>query len=45
MEIERKKVVSRDTKKDNNQTTYKSPLADDNDDEWDIPTFIRKKGK
>ena len=45
MEIERKKVVSRDTKKDNNQTTYKSPLADDNDDEWDIPTLIRKKGK
>jgi cell division protein FtsZ len=44
MEVEKKKI-KKDEKKDENITTYKSPLGGDDDDEWDIPTFIRKKGK
>jgi cell division protein FtsZ len=42
MEIEKKKI-KKDEKKDENITTYKSPLGGNDDDEWDIPTFIRKK--
>ena len=43
MEIERKKITKENKKDDKNTTAYKSPLGDDGDDEWDIPTFLRKK--
>jgi len=46
IETERKRTVTKEAKKENeNTTTYKSPLGGDNEDEWDIPTFLRKKGK
>jgi len=46
IETERKRMVTKEAKKENeNTTTYKSPLGGDNEDEWDIPTFLRKKGK
>ena len=46
LEVEKRKIISREIRKDGkNPTAYKSPLADEGDDEWDIPTFIRKKGK
>jgi cell division protein FtsZ len=44
IEVEKRRIISKEIKKDEeNKTTYKSPLADDNGDEWDIPTFLRKK--
>ena len=44
LEVERKK--GKKEKEENNITIYKSPLSDsENEEEWDIPTFIRKKGK
>ncbi|MCX6730112.1 MAG: cell division protein FtsZ, partial [Candidatus Portnoybacteria bacterium] len=43
-EGEKRRVISREIKKeDGGPTAYKSPLADNSDDEWDIPTFLRKK--
>lgn len=45
IDVEKKKVVGKETKKeDETITAYKSPLGSD-DDEWDIPTFLRKKRK
>jgi len=45
-ETERKRIFAKDIKKENeSSTTYKSPLGGDDEDEWDIPTFLRKKGK
>jgi len=38
-----KKKSKKEEKKDEGITVYKSPLGGDEDDEWDIPTFIRKK--
>ena len=43
LEVEKKKTKKED-KKEDNITVYKSPLSDEGDD-WDIPAFIRKKGK
>lgn len=32
-----------ETDKKKNKTVYKSPLSDEEDDEWDTPAFLRKK--
>jgi cell division protein FtsZ len=44
IEVERKKIKREEEKKESeSKTKYKSPLADEDDDQWDIPAFIRKK--
>jgi len=44
VEVEKRRIISKEiTKEENGKTSYKSPLADDGDDEWDVPTFLRKK--
>ena len=42
IEVEKRK--KKEEKKGKKESNYKSPLADD-EDEWDIPAFIRKKMK
>jgi len=41
IEVEKRKA-KKEKKEENNITVYKSPLPDD-ENEWDIPAFIRKK--
>jgi len=41
IEVEKRKI-KKEKKEENNITVYKSPLPDD-ENEWDIPAFIRKK--
>ena len=45
LETEKKKSKreKEEKKEKNNITVYKSPLADESDDEWDTPAFLRKK--
>ena len=43
IEVEKKKIKKE--KEEKNVTKYKSPLGPDEEDEWDIPAFIRRKGK
>jgi cell division protein FtsZ len=44
LEIEKKKgKKDKEEKREDNITAYKSPLSDDEGDEWDTPAFLRKK--
>ena len=49
IEVEKRKIKKeekeeKEDKKDK-KTSYKSPLDPEDEDEWDIPAFLRKKGK